>query len=159
MEHKITWMRYLVIGISLPTIILLASCRKEYTVQVDFIYINETPYGVSYNYIALDNSDTINLFKLEAETQKIIVVGGDGGADKNPNIETCCEGYLDDLQGHGFAILVIFDDLKCITYEEGEGPTTTNILNGYEKRVVAERHFEFTYRFTEEQFNDAELCN
>ncbi len=157
MEQKTTWMRYLIIGIKLSIIIVVSGCRNEYTVTADFMYLNETPYNISYNWIHPFTKDTINVFALlPFENTKL--GGFVDGADKNPKIETCCEGYLDGIQSAN-QILVIFDNQRCITYEEGEGPTTTNILNGYERRVVTERHFEFTYRFTQDQFDQAELCN
>ncbi len=157
MEQKTTrrgyvWMHYLLFGISA---LLLCSCRREYRVSADFVYKNETDYKLSYNYIALDSSDTIPLLELEPKSEKIFTIDGEG--DENPNIKTCCEGFLDGIQGHGFPILIIFDDSRCFTYQEGEGPTTSNISN-YEAKSIGDRHFEYTYRFTEDDFLQAKAC-
>ncbi len=159
MEQKINrreyvWIRVLLIGIS---ILFISGCKidVEPKVLADFIYKNSTNYTVSYSYIALDNSDTINLFTLNPMAEKVFNINGKG--DRNPDIATCCEGFLDGLQGHGFPILITFDDSKCITYTEGEGPTTSNI-SSYEAEVLDDNHFQYTYRFTEDDFLKTEPC-
>ncbi|MCP4458815.1 MAG: hypothetical protein GY816_12450 [Cytophagales bacterium] len=156
MKQKIIWTHFLTIGISLFIMLMISCGATEHSVIADFIYVNETDYRLSYNYITLDNRDAINLFELAPKSDKIFNIDATGS--EHPKLESCCEGYLDGLQGHGFPILIVFDNSKCITYQEGEGPTTTNILVGYEGWQIAQKHFEFTYRFTEEHYQEAADC-
>lgn len=148
-------MRFLHIGISCVFLFSL-SCEKEYVVKADFIYVNELDVPISYNQLALDNSDTTELFTIEPNSEKVIRVNGEG--DKHPSVNTCCEGFLGDLQGTDFPLLIIFESSQCSRYEEGEGPTTTNI-SAYESREKSENHFEFIYRFTATDFAMADECN
>jgi hypothetical protein len=157
MQQKITWMRFLLTGISALLLFLtLSCCDDEYAIQVDYVYINETDVVLSYSQIALDNSDTTELFKIEPKSQVVRTVRGE--SERNPTLTGCCADFLGDLQGIGFPILIQFSDIACITYVEGSGPTTSNIA-AYEARSLSASHFEFVYRFTEEVLTEAGVCN
>ncbi|MCP4460499.1 MAG: hypothetical protein GY816_21125 [Cytophagales bacterium] len=81
-----------------------------------------------------------------------------GGGSDDPTIENCCEGFFEGYQGRNNSVLVEFDEEKCLVYPSGEGPTTQNISLGYEGKQLGERYFEFTYRFTEEHYQEATDC-
>jgi len=147
----------LLIGIkTLLFLILFARCENEYVVNADFVYTNETDFRLSYNQIALDTSDTTKLFDIEPNAEVVIKVNGEG--EKRATVENCCGGFLGDIQGTGFPILIVFNESKCITYLEGEGSTTSNIAE-YESKSISNNHFQFTYRFTIEKYNEALDCN
>ncbi len=147
MQQKTNWMRYLIIGISTLLFSWQLGCRKrvEYFLQADFIFINETEHAVNYS----------GLLQLEQFTSDTVIRVGTGG-DKNEKIESCCQGFLEDFQGDYTQVYTVFNDSLCLFYNENEGPT--NLVN-YEKRRIKNNHFEFTYRFTEEQYNEAAPCN
>ena len=146
-----------VLGISLLTFLFIASCgRTEYLAKASFVYKNETDYLISYNRIL--NSDTSQMFTIAPKSEKVLTFEG-GGADKQPTIENCCEGFLESTQGIDAPILVIFENLRCIVYLEGDGSTTTNLLNGYEAEQLTDRSFKFTFTFTEADYQNAVPCN
>lgn len=157
MQQKITWMRFSLTGISaLLLFMTLSRCNDDYSIQVDYVYINETDVVLTYNQIALDNSDTTQLFEIKPKSQVVRTVRGETG--KNPTLTNCCADFLGDLQGSGFPILIRFSDVACITYVEGTGPTTSNIA-AYEARSLSASHFEFVYKFKEDTLEEAGVCN
>jgi len=143
MEQKTIWMRYLIIGV----ISIFASCTKitEYVVKADYIYINETNH-----IIELLSSETIK----PNDTLKI-TFEGDGG--KNITETSYVPQYP-----FGEGSTIKYDNLKCdflnsgLKVGQGEGPSG---IQNYEWKKISERYYEFTYHFTEEEYNQAEDCN
>jgi len=139
------WTRFLLFGISI--IAIFSSCRKEYTMNSNWIYINETKYTISYH-PDYYNSD----FSLKPFDTVTYFVSGDGGKDITE------KDYVSPLHN---AYIIFFDNIRCDTLllndglYFGDGPTGT--VN-YESKKLGDGYYEFTYRFTEEDFNNAKEC-
>jgi|GEM_PF-1872227 len=156
MGQKITWTSYLLIGISIFILISCVPARIEYKVDADIIYINETEYMINYyQYLPSQNPSKIFIFEIAPNSQKIIE-SRDGGSKENQNIDNCCQGILEGFQGDA-SVLVEFDQVKCLIYQDGKGSTTNNIL-GYESVILSKNYYQFTYRFTENEYLNAENC-
>ena len=61
------------------------------------------------------------------------------------------DSYVPPLDG----IPTRYGSDQCLTYSEDEGPFATA---NYESKKLEERYYEFIYRFTEEEFAQAEEC-
>lgn len=146
MKMKIIWMPYIIIGTSI--ILLLNSCtlgETEYIVKANYIYINDTNRTIQ-----LISSETIN----PKETFKI-TIKGDGG--KNVTATSYVPPYP-FREGS----IIKYDNIKCefldsgLKAGKGEGPAG---IQNYEWKKISERYYEFTYHFTEAEYNQAENCN
>ncbi len=145
MKLKITWMPYLIIGTSI--ILLLNSCTSgetEYIVKANYIYINNTNH-----IIEVLNSKTIN----PNETLQITF---EGEGEKN----TTETNYVPPFESGS---VIKYNTSKCyiikpngLGFGRGEGPAG---IQNYEWRKISERYYEFTYHFTEVEYNKAENCN
>ena len=49
MEQNNIWMRYLIIGTIISSILLFLSCTKDYEYSVEFLIINDTNYDISFD--------------------------------------------------------------------------------------------------------------
>ena len=160
MEQKTIWIRYLIIGISIVILTSLKSCSSkqiEYKLDADIIYKNESNHPIRYYQYDSENNQRIFVFELDANSDKTIEIRESGG-NKNQTTDNCCQGLLEGFQGDD-SILIDYDNNdKCLVYTNGQGSTTGNIL-AYTSRIISERYYEFTYRFTEAEYNQAEDCN
>jgi len=159
MRQKTTWMHFL-IGISV-LIISTSSCsgdeQVEYKLNANIIYKNESNHLIRYYQYDSENNQKVFVFELEANSDKRIEVRGGGGI-QNQTINNCCQGLLEGFQGNN-SILIDYDNSdKCLIYTNGEGSTTDNI-SAYESREIESRYYEFIYRFSETEYNQAEDCN
>ncbi len=145
MKEKRTWMNFLFIGGI--TILFCSGCSEttEYIVKADFIYFNNTNHAIE-----LASSEIIN-----PNDSFIISIETDGGK----NITE--ESYVPPFPFNEGSTIK-YDDLKCDFLEagtkagKGEGPAG---IQNYDYQKISERYYEFTYYFTEEQFEQAENCN
>tara|TARA_B110000240_G_C13468981_1_gene440070 strand:- start:176 stop:691 length:516 start_codon:yes stop_codon:yes gene_type:complete len=158
MEQKTIWMHYLIIGISIVILSSLNSCSSEieYKLDTDIIYKNETNYLIRYHQYDPEDNQKVFVFELDANSEKKIEIRGDGG-NENQGIDNCCQGILEGFQGNSSILIDYENNDKCLIYINGEGSTTGNI-SGYTSRTISERYYEFTYTFTEEEYNQAGNC-
>lgn len=138
------WMRFLIFGISLTTI--FASCiKKDYQVKAKWVYINKTGHNITYS------PDYYSNFNIAPYDTTIYFQDGDGGKDITEN------DYVSPINNS----IIFFDNTKCDTLKRGTKPNLGNGPIGmanYESKKLGERYYEFTYRFTEEQFTNAHIC-
>ena len=149
MQLKITWMPYLIIGISISLTLLVNSCknRVDYTVKSKWIYINETEHFISYSH------DTLNYveFNIKPFSTKIYEEIGDG--DKNTTVES----FISPLRPY----IIFYGKFLCDTLtfgpgiREGEGPAG---MSNYTSTKLGKNDFEFTYRFTNKDVEKADTC-
>ena len=144
MLNRTIWIRYLLTGIGLVLIFVLNQCRVEYIVNADFVHINHTDYYIDYS----------GLFQLGAYSSNSSTTGGEG--DKHPNADTCCQGFLEGLQGDYKQVYVILNDTTGVFYNQDEGPTN---LKNYTIKVLGDNHSEYRYQFTDAQFLQAVPCD
>jgi hypothetical protein len=146
MEQNKTLMHFLIFGISI-ILIFFTGCKKEYWVRADWIYINETGHSITYSPEYYNND-----FSIKPYDTIIYHEDGDGGNNLTE------KDYVSPLHN---AYKILFDNIKCDTLKGGsepylgDGPTGT--IN-YESRKLEENYYEFTYRFTEEQYTNAKEC-
>ncbi len=132
MEHKTTWMRYLIIGINVVLTGLMIGCKTDYVVRSKWVYINETEYEISVIYHSS--------FSIEPNGQHVFEETGDGS--KNVTADSYVPPNID---------LIMYDSVKCEQLAagnkagQGEGPAG---IQNYESKKLEERFYEFTYRFT-----------
>lgn len=159
MEQKTIWMRYLIIGINFFFISLFMSCEEktvEYKLDTDIIFINETNHLIKYYEYLSDTNQKVLLFELSPNSEKKVEIRTSGGVE-NQTINNCCQGILGDYQGDN-SILIDYDSSnKCIIYTNDQGSATGNI-SAYESREIESRYYEFIYRFSETEYEQAEDC-
>jgi len=139
MKQKTIWIRFFLIGISLA-FATLSSCRKvDYNIKADFIYINETNHLIEYN-------GESKIFNVNAEDTTIYVFESEGPK------EVTIESYVAPLHSYSYPCIIKFDNIKCDTIENS-GPAD---IKNYESRKISERYYEFTYRYTVLDFQNAD---
>lgn len=151
MQQKTTYAIYLLIGISLLTA-CLSSCQKEISHRLDAEFIFENHSNKTLVFSVHDPTSSRNEIILEpnsSDTIKLIPSEG----PKNPNPETCCQGLLNSvLAGSDQGSIVInYDTLQCII----ESPAN---IDNYKNERVNERHFRYTFTFTDELLQGVSQC-
>ncbi|MGL1884935.1 MAG: hypothetical protein OCD76_00360 [Reichenbachiella sp.] len=146
MQQKIIYLLFLITGISL----IISSCGEtEYPLDVDLIFINQTDSLIIYN----------DQFEIVPNATYKESIESTAGSEKKPNIDNCCQGTLEDFQGsYQQVIISIESDDSCVffSFSEDQGPTS---INNFESRVISDRHFEYTYHITRDDFNNPERCD
>lgn len=143
---------------SIGVLVSLVSCgkvRTEYVMNADIVYKNETSHHIRYYKYDVVNSTKILIFEIPPKSAFKEEVREDGGYEIF-NIEHY-KGIFESFQGNG-SKLIEYDNVKCLIYNNGEGPTTANYLSSYQRRKINNRHYEFTYTFTEEEAQKATAC-
>ncbi|AWG21745.1 hypothetical protein FFWV33_09430 [Flavobacterium faecale] len=141
-------MRYLFFGvfsIFILTINIACTEDSEYIVKADFIYFNDTNYVI----------ELISSAKINPNSSLKISFEGEGSKTTDHN------SYVPPYP-FGDGTVIKYDDIKCDFLNpgtkagRGEGPSG---IQNYEFKKISERYYEFTFRFTEADFEQAENCN
>ncbi|MDO4782936.1 MAG: hypothetical protein Q4A09_06955 [Capnocytophaga felis] len=154
MKPKIIYLLFLSIGV-LVSFVSCGKVRTEYVVNADIVYRNETPHHIRYYKYGVANSVKVLVFEVTPRATFKEKIRQDGG-NEILKLEDY-EGIFEDFQGNG-SNLVEYDNLKCLIYRKGEGSTTGNYLNSFQIKKINDRHYEFTYTFTEEEAQKATAC-
>jgi len=139
-------MRYLLIGINILLLFLHNSCKKtDYQVKSKWIYINETKHYITYN------PDFWSIFNVNPYDTIVYYQDDDGSKNVTES------DFVPPIN----ALIIFYDNVKCDSLKRGEKPNLGNGplgINNYVSRKLEDRYFEFTYRFTEKQYNDSKVC-
>ena len=158
MLQKIIWMRCLLTGTAISIMFLFTSCQGDvdYRLDADIIFINETNHLI--NYYHYDNSKNFRqlAFELSPNSEKKYEIRSNGS---DTNIDDCCQGILEDIQGAADILIDYNNSERCLIYLSGDGSTTANINVAYERREISSKYYEFIYRFIDEEYEQAEGCN
>lgn len=142
MEQRIIWRHYLIIGINLFFLLIAFSCKTtDYVVKSKWIFINETQYEIEAVYHSS--------FKIEPFGEYSFEQNFNG--PKDVNVDSYVPPNIDIIRYDG----VWCNQLTINQVGHGEGPAG---IQNYEYNKIEERFYEFTYRFTKEQFDQAEKC-
>ena len=138
MLQKVIYEHYLLIGISI--LMVLSACEEQvdYRVRAEWVYVNQATQPVAFSVQGVDTVlNPTETFTFSTDTE--------GSEDVTE------ESYGSPFDGN----TVRYGSDQCVTYEEDEGPLATS---NYESQKLAERYYEFTYEFTEEELSEAENC-
>ncbi len=158
---KTIWMSSSTLGFSMAFAILTfcVSCNEteEYRIYGDFKYVNETNHEISLNYLAYDSSDVFEITTIPSGES--MVIEAIAPSEKNEkNLDNCdCQKLLMDLIGYDYPNLIIFDNELCNYFEINKSYLYN--LDSYEQTQISQRNFQFTYRFTEKDYDKAVECN
>jgi hypothetical protein len=126
---------------------LFSSCNEtdEFGLKVDLTFINSTETDIQYS----------TLFELAPNESFTFSTQTESSSD-NENIETCCNGILEDFQGAYNQVSLVIDDINCLSFDEGVGPTD---LDNFESIKLNSRRFSYTYTITTSTIADMQLCS
>ena len=150
MEQKRTYQHCLLFGTSL--LLAMASCTTDidYRVRSKWIYINETNQPIELN-VAINNQTSPDAIINPLDS---LISSEDSEGPKEVTESTYVPPFGNDTVRYGQSQCLVYDPTGG-AIGEGEGPFGTA---NYESRKIGERYYEFTYRFTEEEFAEAEDC-
>lgn len=141
-QLKIIWTRFLLIGTSLVLLTSFEGCKKDidFRVRSKWVFINDTSFEITYKpegfwtefNVAANSSTTI---EQESEGPETVTI-----ANFSPPLK---------------AQYLVFNSTKCILLSEVGADKIENYIN----QKLDERYFEFTFTFTEEDFNNSSDCN
>lgn len=147
MVQKTTWMRSLIFGISLICANLFFQCKKhvDYLSMGTYVYFNDTDSLIEVRSGVYD-------FAINSKQSYIIEQRGDGSKNVSEN------DYVPPMTSAG----VIYAGTKCDTLNSGikvgKGEGILNLEN-YKSEKIGERHYKFTYTFTEVDYKKGVPCN
>jgi len=140
-------MRFLLIGISIYSLLLFFSCKKvDYEVKAKWIYINETDVAIRYSPDYWNNS-----FSIAAYDTTIFIENGDGEE------EVTADSYVAPFKPY----IVYYGVDKCDTLLGGANPRLGDGVRGmdkYESRKLGERYYEFTFRYNQQMIENSDSC-
>ncbi len=152
MQQKGTWMRCLLIGISI-LIISLSGCGEgetEYRLDTEFVFVNESSRAITFTIISQREGKTkVSLAPNEKDTVLLLASGG----FENPNPDSCCQGLLHgvlDQSDQGFTV-VRFDNNTCMIQEPA-------MISNYTNEILGHRLFRYTFVFTDEVLDNPIRC-
>jgi len=157
--RKTIWLHYLLIGISV--LFLAAGCGKKYVehrMTMDLTFINKTNGVVSFTVRPGISSTTLENVTVPPQTQSKIFTYNVEGVDKRLNPGNCCQDALIDVYGgrglEGVSQTLRFNDNLCVTHLNEKSV----ILSNYTTEIITDRHFRYSYTFTEKDFENAVPC-
>lgn len=146
MQQKKMWMHYMLIGISIFFLLGIGCFRRaDYSYNAKWIYINETGHDITYYPAFWSN------FNVKPYDTTEYFEDGNGSKDMGT------ESFVPPIN----ATIVFYDNIKCDTFKIG---LNSNLYDGplgtanYESKKLGTNNFEFTYRFTEEDYLNAQDC-
>jgi hypothetical protein len=157
--QKTIWLHYLLIGISVP--FLVAGCGKkdvEYRMRVELTFINTTDKVISFQMRSGISSSNLESVTITPRTQSKTFTYNVEGVDKKMNPGNCCQDVLIDVYGgrglEGVSQTLKFNNNLCVTHLNEKSV----ILANYTTERITDRHFRYSYTFTENDFENAEPC-
>jgi hypothetical protein len=157
MRQKLIYQHYLLIGIS-ALIFFLNGCVQEieYGLTMDLLYINQTDETISFSIINSNNQrETVSI---SPNSESEIFTYFISGVDKKPAIETCCQDPLIDVFGgrgtEGNSQVLIINDELCVTHLNEKSVVISNYL----QEKISDRHFRFSYTFTNNDIENKHQC-
>jgi len=134
-------MRYLLFGISITMGLFAFGCRTitDYSVNVKWIYINETDHFITY-----EPNHVWNEFNVPPYDTVIYVQNSEGPQ----NVEAT--DFIPPIN----AKKVIIDSVLCDSILANELYRISN----YQGTKLAERNFEFTFRFNDNNISLTDTC-
>ncbi len=156
MQRKITWMRYLAIGISIFITCTYSTCCRDCEgtiIKIKWIYINETPFDISYENARegfnLTILDTVVTEK-ELEGVKDDVFCG-VSFTQTPSVSTKYPNVIFFTKDNGVK--------KCDTLYDNHSFGGVRDINRFECKKIDNNHFEMTFRYTQADIDHAKDCN
>ena len=127
-------------------------CKLRPPTRVDFVFDNQTDNTVKFETYDEDFSSFIEIIISPQSTSDILSYNY-FDAGKNPDIESCCQLFLERLGPSQGRLYEINGDL-CVRHQ---GELSDLILN-YNAEAISAWHFRYTYTFTDKDFVNAERC-
>lgn len=159
MKQKKIWMCFLIIG--LISSMIFSSCGKEdveYKMTVDLIYVNTTDSLVHFSILEDIGSNEITEVKLYPYTTSKIFSYTYEGVEKIVDPQSCCNDFLRNVyassDNNGLSKHITLNDTLCITQLNEK----SCLIQNYSHEIIADRHFQYTYTFNEQDFTNAKLC-
>lgn len=151
MKKKQIYLIFLIFGIST----LFFTCDKgevEYFLKTEFIYDNKTDKTLSF--LVRPPSGRKKILVISPKSMSETINYDASGGFENPTPENCCQGLLEGLLG-GAGIDNIdlkIDSTTCLL-------GTPTDINNYESEVISDRHYKYTFTFTDKVLEDKKDCN
>ena len=145
MEHKTTWMRYLMLG-SFIFLLFIISCKKHYRSTGEYHFINKTNYNITFE----KGFDSYNLSPNATYTMSY---GQDSGKEIDP------KNFIPPLMiASNGGLTIRFNQTRCLvtTFYTEHSPLNINSYSNDGK--IGELTYKFTYTFTEADYNRATTC-
>lgn len=150
------WMRYLIIGINILIGLFATSCDKgeevDYTVNLDYYYINNTNVSMeikTFN-VNQDGYNILNHYRINSQDTLYININTDG--PRNLELSEIKQPVL-----FSDSTVIIYDQLKCEKFVPAD--IGVNNIANYRSTEIKNNYFELEYKFTNEDFMNAEDCN
>ena len=150
-QRKPTWTHYLITGGSL-LLLFCMGCRPDdggWPIQFDWVFVNETSHRVE---------DVSGLFPLEPGEERTHIqrLGStydqvDIRINRQENLDSLYPGNWPETS----APCLKFDSQHCVYCVWGFGHKN---FDNFEKERLGKRHLRFTYRITENHYDQAEPC-
>lgn len=119
---------------------------------VDLVYINQTDKTIRFKIEEPETMDMVEV-KLNSQSQSKVYTYESIAAHKDPKPKSCCEWFLADIVGSKNTI--ILNDEQHVVHK-GEKSV---LISNYKDSIISDRHFRYTYTFTEADFENALPCN
>ncbi len=130
-----------------------AGDAKDLLLTTEIKLINNTDKIISMAYIV--DEDTVDLFQILPFTEYVDKVTTEAG--DNVSLLEAGEDAL--MRVWDFAptipLLISYNGEKCSIVENNEGPR--NISN-FESVKLSKRHFQYSYQFSDEHYDEADSC-
>lgn len=159
MEQRTIWMRFLLIGISLSS--LISGCGKEdieYVMTVDLVYSNQTDSLIGFEILENISSSTITEIELEPFSSSSTFSYEYEGVSRVIEPESCCDDFLSNVYTsrglEGESKTITLNDTLCVTHLNEKSV----LISNYSHEEISNRHFRYSYVFTENDFENAEPC-
>ncbi|UOY05787.1 hypothetical protein L0P88_17830 [Muricauda sp. SCSIO 64092] len=125
--------------------------------SVDLVYANQTDSTIRFKMFEPEPMGFIGVnlidVKLNPQSQRMVYAYETDGAPKDPKPESCCQGFLEGVLGAHNTIII--NDTSYVIH----GGEKSVLISNYKDSIISDRHFRYTYTFTETDFENAQPCN
>lgn len=148
MRKIIHWSLY--IPLALLSLATLSSCCvdcDQLLYETHWIYINDTEYDIMYN-----NPKDVR-FNIKSHDTIIIIEERESPAENLCDDSTppsCCTDFAPCVVQYGLN--------KCDTFNVQLGHQWIRDINRFQCKKIGKRKFQYTYRYTEVDYQNANVC-
>jgi hypothetical protein len=160
MQQKITWTRFLIIGISSITILSSGSCDKgeiEAIQKAEYIYVNGTGAKLRFELYQSYNGSSIEYYINQNDSVVFLVSG-------SPGAFPFAENEIGNRTGD--SLIIRFEDNKCFYHVRnsdsgtfgGNGVFDMTRYENYSQALINEKQYTLRYIFKHEDYIQAQTC-
>ena len=138
---------YLIPGLIFSLTLVISSCKDDFYNQYgQYYFVNETDYHITYN-------SGLEAFNIPPKSTTVFEEKTKGEGKKISEVSNFKDPFI-----RNEVVTIKFNNVKCLLNVKKEDAHSVRNINSYTAKRIDDYRFQFTFTFTEADYNRAVNC-